>query len=140
MARWHPQKLLLLVVVVVVVLLVKGVHTAADVRSVNEAYLTHLYCQPISEATPATPMIGRFPSPELASRHDGKRVRVVAAPWPSIVGREYWLDSSWDNRWVFFHDDVALRVPGRPVEEELLRLSDKGLVEGSRVVTVLLLH
>ncbi|RNE99636.1 uncharacterized protein Tco025E_08968 [Trypanosoma conorhini] len=114
---------------------------AAAAVQTEELHVSHLYCQPLSEGAPATPMMGRFTSVDvLSSRLEGKRVRVVRAPWPSVVGREFWLDTSWDEHWFLFHDDDALQVAGRPSERDVLEHSDRGLVEGRRVATVWVLE
>ncbi|RNE99642.1 hypothetical protein TraAM80_08116 [Trypanosoma rangeli] len=114
--------------------------TAVATVQTEEMHVSHLYCQPLSEAVPATPMMGRFALADVSGQLDGKRVRVVDAPWPSIVGREFWLDTSWDEHWFLFHDDSALQVAGRPSEQDVVERSDRGLVEGRRVATVRILE
>ncbi|KAH9580906.1 hypothetical protein LSM04_007195 [Trypanosoma melophagium] len=106
----------------------------------RQEHVTHLYCQPLSEAMPGSPMIIRFTSPDLSSLLDGKRVRFVKTPWPSILGRVFYVNTAWDGRWFLLHEDSALKLPGRPAEEELERHSRLGLVEGREVATVEILN
>ncbi|ORC89961.1 uncharacterized protein TM35_000102290 [Trypanosoma theileri] len=98
--------------------------------------ISHLYCQPLSEATPGTPMIARFTSTNLLSELHGKRVRFVKTPWPSILDRVYYVNTAWDGRWYLLHEDPELQQPGRPAEGELELHSRNGLVEGNGVAIV----
>ncbi|KAF8299344.1 hypothetical protein TcYC6_0066700 [Trypanosoma cruzi] len=114
--------------------------TAASPAVQRELEMSHLYCQPISEATPATPMMGRFKLNDIFREVHGKRVRIIDAPWPSVVGKEFWIDATWDVHWVLFHKDSALKVAARPKEDELRRMSKMGLVEGNPVVKVRIIN